>query len=243
MQFWIRAIEHYYMPHLAAVSDPAAQQVGWTGAKQDLAQVFPSMPADAWDDDAWKGPGRWLQAATTVWGALNDVAVWIKCHDSYVGSPCHESSGSTGNFPEEGRVLTMSGTTMSAQPRYTLAHELGHYLGLRHTFATDPAPDPKTLQARTAWDRWDLVYKPGTSPLVPHRYFASRSEADDYPAADLRLTNRVHIQRGHGFGAVTAMRRAVGRPCRFVQAGLIGCRSDGRERQRDTSGWSVRHAG
>lgn len=73
------------------------------------------------------------------------------------------------------------------------SHELGHYLGLPHTFnKMEGITDPSTQQSFTKADLWDLVYKAGTSAQNPHTYYSSRADA---LAAEASLRQ---IDRGDG---------------------------------------------
>ncbi|MBI4705961.1 MAG: hypothetical protein HY744_33125 [Deltaproteobacteria bacterium] len=167
VQLWIRAIDGYDMPDLADVASPG--EVSWDLVKDELKQVFSSMPLDAWPG-ASKTREDWLRASAAVYAAEHEILVWVQA----------SKSTSVGQFPEGGRSVLMYSGTMTSEP-FKLAHELGHFLGLRHTWegpgGGDDGVDPPTLQARKLSDRWDLVYTHGSNPSFPNIYYDSRAEA------------------------------------------------------------------
>lgn len=171
VQLWIRSIEDHIMPDLYS-NLGANSEVAWSLVWAELQQVFPAMPWDAWQDMEDKKPTDWLNATTTIYSAHMEILVWI---DNQLGN-------SSTSFPNHGKLMRQCAGCMIGNT-YQFAHELGHYLGIRHAYGGDASPDPVTLLPRTLSDRWDLVYLPGTSFSSPHTYFKSRSEAVPYESS------------------------------------------------------------
>ena len=96
IEFWIRSIERYHMPHLNRYirdkeKDPEGCPGGtfcftWADVRTELRQVFPDMPLSAYPDTDKKSSGYWLHAASALYGDPNELLVWLV-----------DESGSSGN--------------------------------------------------------------------------------------------------------------------------------------------------
>lgn len=169
VQFWIREVARFRAPTF--VDPTSSQEPEWGGAGAgdgtaygEPANVFPNMPADAWTPNtATKTVTEWFGATAAVWAPESEITAWVLANELASSSP------------ENGRSLRVS-NILNNQP-YKLAHELGHYMGLSHTWEIGGV-DPETLAARKMSDMWDLVYKPGTDDVTnPHVFYSSQSAA------------------------------------------------------------------
>lgn len=106
------------------------------------------------------------------------------------------SSQAWGAYPWEGNGIIIQRYNMGAGNR-TFAHELGHYLGLSHSFrgaglgydlSNPNLKNPATGAPAKLADFWDLVYKPADLPpaTTTNVYFSSRAQAAGYPESSLR---------------------------------------------------------
>jgi hypothetical protein len=154
------------MPHLYryvrdAEKDPEGCPGGsfcftWADVRDELRQVLPNIPLNAYPSSDKKSAGYWLHAASALYSDPNEILVWLV-----------DESGSSGNGgPTTGRMvyLRRSGLWAAGIGANTVfPHELGHFLGLMHN-------DDYTLpDGYDHCDRWDLVFVPGR----PNVFFAS----------------------------------------------------------------------
>jgi FG-GAP-like repeat/Pregnancy-associated plasma protein-A len=147
---------------------PTGQQVTFNNIKAELQTIFPAMPIDAFADNTSKSVGMWLHAVSAIYDDNRRLHVWIG-----------DDGGSTSSapYPHRGRGIHMLPGHTRGSKRATFAHEFGHFMGLAHTFNNADGIDPETRVAWKRSDRWDLVFKPGTSGANPHQYFSSRAAA------------------------------------------------------------------
>ncbi len=182
VQFWIRSVESYVMPDFYDMT-PWGSPHSWSSVEAELAHnpnaatPFPGAPTDAWLAGKQKSKPDWLRAVAAVYAEPNEITVWLK--QAYGDNTC--------NFPSEGRSCIWNEPPLAYHPYYA-AHEIGHFLGLAHTFQFNDHNDPSTQQPWKRSDRWDLVYKWGTSPANPNKYYddLGQAEADE---GSLRLIN------------------------------------------------------
>jgi hypothetical protein len=170
VQVYVESVDRYNVPTLAnniSVIDPATGEdveLFFSSVKAELASIFPSMPSDAWANNTKKSVRIWLHAANTIYEDARRAHTWV----------VPMGPDNSGTFPEGGRGIRLLPGGIGNS---TLAHEFGHFLGLRHTFSGDTAADPHTLVPRSPSARWDLVYKPGTSSASPHTFYSSEADA------------------------------------------------------------------
>lgn len=153
VEFWIKSFEYAHMPNLNVRT---TEEFSWPEVRDELQQLFPKMPDNAFSDSDCKMGKHWYEAASAYYGDPNEIFVAVV-----------KSGGSVASFPWRGRVVFVSATDI---PSTTFGHELGHYLGLQHTqdgLPTHPNPN----DSYTNCDQWDMVFKPTTPP----QFFSSSS--------------------------------------------------------------------
>lgn len=189
VQFTLFSAEAYYMPKLARANRhvngvcydctqyfwnqggngpvfPELQQVSWLGltaSSYDAAKFF-TLP-------------EWMETVTTKYGPAEAVVAWV-LYDAGTTEPESVTLGSSYSAgPHQSRIVLLGHRWLARQ--YGLAHEIGHYLNLPHTFGL-VARDPSTHADTTAADWWDLVFCPGSvlpdGGVTPHQYFHSTAE-------------------------------------------------------------------
>ncbi|APR84876.1 Hypothetical protein A7982_10225 [Minicystis rosea] len=186
----------------------------WRAIREQALRVFPWAPPTAWHDaDETKQADQWLEVLSAVYTRPQEISIFVQSGNTHAGT----------HFPNGGRGIWTSDGTFGQGPesgfRYLFAHELGHYFGLRHTFAhngTNPINGKPWMLA----DRWDLVYHPGSSPQDPHRYFNSREEAARYSDRELRLIETYSKEDGSN--------------CAELQGGAIECVLPGNDGYSET---------
>jgi hypothetical protein len=171
--FWIRSIETFHMPRLHRyVRDKPKDAEGcpggnacftWAQVRDELRQVFPNMPANAYPDTDVKSAAYWLVSAPTLYGDPNEIVAWL----------LEEEGGSGGaTAPWGGRMLYFRRSAIWADsagiPSTTLPHEIGHFFAPRHL------NDPSLAEGYNHCDRWDQVFIPGT----PNTFFSSKNDRD-----------------------------------------------------------------
>jgi hypothetical protein len=186
IEFYLRSYQRIQAPHLWCNDVPAAT---WGQVQASLRAAFPRAPRNAWLDstskegacspcshaDADADPplckrrqciSDWIEAAAAAYGDDDEVVAVIR-----------EPLNSQGDYPDRGRLFWM-GTTATG----TIAHELGHVLGLLHPWDVLGVSFAHPIDAGT-WhptDFWDLIY--GDGPTGP-KFFATRQEAATFTGA------------------------------------------------------------
>lgn len=196
IQFAMRSVERYWLSTFVDLRQadpcggPGEEFRDWgrpnafgQSVKSQLTAVFPDTPANAWPDADQKPIRQWLTSVETLYGKAEEMVVWLSENTSCGG-------GYWSAFPWSGRNVVMNGPNLAGEP-YKLAHELGHYFGLVHTYDHDTARDPETNNPHTKAERWDLMYKPGTSAQNPHVFFDNWSGANANEASLTRIEQRV----------------------------------------------------
>jgi hypothetical protein len=176
IQFWLKLVERYNVPSFAKLMPQSCGGTNdvpftWGQVKTQLRTLVPETPLNAWDDTLnAKLPRVWLKSVNTIYSNQEELIIWLPKFTA-----CGGGGAATGNI-HNGRSLVFRGGIMVE--RYKLAHELGHFFGIGHTWnSSDSKPDPKTLAPVRRADDWDLFYLPGTGPSNPHKFFSSPQEA------------------------------------------------------------------
>ena len=186
----------------------------WRFIREQAQRVFPWVPPTAWrDPEETKAADQWLEVLSAIYTRPHEITIFVQSGATHAGT----------HFPNGGRGIWTSDGTFGQGPdssfRYLFSHELGHYFGLRHTFAHNGI-NPITGKPWVLADRWDLVYRPGSSPKDPHRYFNSREEAAQYPNRELRL--------------LETYSKADGSNCTEREGGAIECLLPGKDGYSET---------
>jgi hypothetical protein len=179
IQFVVGSAEAYPMPSFSDLMEDATKHPDgnrertWAEIQPEIALALPAAAACVpgrcpFQPTTRHKERRWLIEAAIYFSPPQEVLVWVADHNN----------GSQGQLPWEGRSIT---THHGDLTYFNFAHEIGHFLGLPHTFqgpySSDLNPrstmDPSTGRPIRMSDFWDLVYTPSNPP----RFYRSREEA------------------------------------------------------------------
>jgi hypothetical protein len=191
VRFSFRAVERIDAP-IWWRHGARGEKLTWAEVRPLAKRIFPWMPDDAWrDPHETKTTDIWLEVLVAAYARPEELTVFVQ-----------QGGGNRGetHFPNGGRGMWVMDGMFGHGPGkghhpvldslYLFGHELGHYMGLRHTFGHH-GTHPVTHRAIRFADRWDLVYHPGSGPADPHVFFTSREDAYRYAEGDLRLIERM----------------------------------------------------
>jgi len=194
VKFWIKSNERRNLPDFVEQRDVSRT---WDEVKSSLKPLFPNMPETAYASNESKKLFDWLSAVSAIYGDDDEIIVWIHAPCTSTTGCVDSSNKSFGEFPEGGRSVRMQRGMMSGRDTATgatwqttaLAHDIGHYLGLRHPDAPVGGTNPESQSAWAAADFWDLLYcDKGTS----HRFFSSRSDFTNYGCTSTNVKAIAH---------------------------------------------------
>jgi len=164
IKFWLKSNERHYMPEFHSKND---DNYTWSEVRHRLRKVFPAMPLNAYHTSQdVKTSSEWRQATTALYGDPDEVLIWVMDESA--------KHSSTGDFPHKGRALNIVaprlwkdyGSDGGVQASSHLAHELGHFFGLRHPQDANGMVDPETGHKWTYAEQWDQLYcETGSEPI------------------------------------------------------------------------------
>jgi hypothetical protein len=180
IKFWIKSVERYQLPKFATKNNDsytwASVKNGTSGTTEDgLRSVFPSMTSTSYNDSAdVKSTADWMSSATAFFGDPDEIAIWLV-------NPGTAGAQSYGQFPEHARHVVIVASNLDATDGTTswatthLAHEIGHFFGVRHPEAGPAGTNPLTGIDWDSSDQWDLVFCKANGG-TPTRFFTSKSD-------------------------------------------------------------------
>lgn len=186
VQFYLKSSETAVMPSFAALG--YSSNLTWSTVKGEFS--FLGVPLNAWQDTKEFVASEWLREVSDNYVPPYEITIWLT--SSAPSSQAMQPFYGRGFHTHTQDFLSIS----------NFAHELGHFLGLPHTFNGGGLPgmpgtelttseggpnaswliNPETGSPRHIAEFYDLVYKPGTSASSPHAYYTT-----EVPAADRNL--------------------------------------------------------
>ena len=182
IQFVLRDVVEVQAPYEWCGTDAPST---WKEARSMVTQAYPQIPGYAWHDATTMDNKNtnWWYAAVNYFGAHDEIPIVVRGTGAW---------GAT-DFPETGRLMYLGKGAFGNDPASNggkgnarmLAHELGHYMGLRHVFEQPSGIDPATMKPWIGSDQWDLMYRSTSSGP---QFFGSRQDAAAFES-ELQLIN------------------------------------------------------
>lgn len=183
ISFFLGSLEKYSMP--AIVDLQRGGPIAWSQVRFQLRQALPYLPCNAFPPEMRLTPREWLIRASTLFSPVEAVPIWVTS----------VSMGGYGIYPWRARALLIDANQINRHRDTNFSHELGHFLGLPHSFGSpnlyrqgsyNLEAGTLRIPPRRAFvtfkEFWDLVYRPGP----PHYFFLRRDDVRPEDEARLR---------------------------------------------------------
>lgn len=175
-QFSFQRLDVYPVPSFAKLS--TVDYLSYSAVRPQLKQLDPS-----WDDSTrtdGKSSYAWMEELLTrLPHTTLNILVACSLPPSIVGGAPHAFNPPSYRIFFTHASIKGTSSVLYAHNNSTLAHELGHYLGLPHTFEENPSN----------LDAWDMVYgAPGGGSV---RFFSSRADRAAYTGTVKLIDNNL----------------------------------------------------
>lgn len=124
VSFSLGSLEKHAMPDLVDVN--RGEALPWGRVRFQLRQALPWMGCDAFPDTTALPPREWLIRASTLFSPAEAIPFWVTT----------VSMGGYGIYPWRARAILIDANQINRYRDTNFSHEIGHFLGLPHTFGS-----------------------------------------------------------------------------------------------------------
>jgi hypothetical protein len=149
IQFSLSRFDRYNTPQFKDLRTPGNK--AWANVQPELSQIDSTLTAGLFAGQATTAEG-WTQLVSNVMSP-NEVNVWVPCDDSSSHAPYPWQGNSQWIHVFAGQIADPSAPGLGFK-QTTLAHELGHYLGLTHPWMMGNAPLSDDPDPSFFYDLW-----------------------------------------------------------------------------------------